>query len=116
MQVAAGVEMLQISATMLGKVDVIHPTLLWDEDMVILIDTGYPGQLPLFREAMQKANVDVQRILEIAALLIKGIEEKPPERQLCLRGFFLLLNALNSYATCSVVKKCLTIHPRNVNL
>lgn len=57
MQVANGLEMLEISAVILGKANVIHPALIWDEGMVILVDTGYPGQLPLFRAAMEQAGV-----------------------------------------------------------
>jgi hypothetical protein len=44
MQVANGIEMLEISATIMGKANVIYPTLIWDEALVILVDTGYPGQ------------------------------------------------------------------------
>jgi glyoxylase-like metal-dependent hydrolase (beta-lactamase superfamily II) len=65
MRVANGIEMLEISAIIMGKVNVIHPTLLWDEDVVILVDTGYPGQLPLFREAMAKAGVPFDRLSKV---------------------------------------------------
>jgi len=65
MRVANGVEMLEISATIMGKVNVIHPTLIWKEDMVILVDTGYPGQSPLFREAMQKAGVPFEKLSKV---------------------------------------------------
>ena len=65
MHVANGVEMLEISATIMGKANVIHPTLLWDEDAVILVDTGYPGQLPLFREAMAKAGVPFDKLSKV---------------------------------------------------
>ncbi len=65
MRVANGIEMLEISATLMGRVAVIHPTLIWDEDTVILVDTGYPGQLPLFREAMEKAGVPFDKLSKI---------------------------------------------------
>lgn len=65
MRVANGIEMLEISAIIMGKVNVIHPTLLWDEDTVILVDTGYPGQLPLFREAMAKAGVPFDKLSKV---------------------------------------------------
>ncbi|MGC5328686.1 MBL fold metallo-hydrolase [Brevibacillus sp. SYSU BS000544] len=57
MKVASGVEMLEITANILGEQSTIHPTLIWDENEVILIDTGYPGQLPLFRAEIEKAGV-----------------------------------------------------------
>src|ERR1700730_3927177 len=65
MKLANGVEMLEISATIMGKIDVIYPTLLWDEDMVILVDTGYPGQMPLFREAIQNAGVPFEKLSKV---------------------------------------------------
>jgi glyoxylase-like metal-dependent hydrolase (beta-lactamase superfamily II) len=65
MQAANGIEMLEISATIMGKANVIHPTLIWDENLVILVDTGYPGQLPLFREAMEKASIPFDKLSKI---------------------------------------------------
>jgi glyoxylase-like metal-dependent hydrolase (beta-lactamase superfamily II) len=65
MLVANGVEMLEISAPIMGRLSVIHPTLLWDEDMVILVDTGYPGQLSLIREAMRKADVPLESLKKV---------------------------------------------------
>jgi glyoxylase-like metal-dependent hydrolase (beta-lactamase superfamily II) len=65
MRIAEGVEMLEISATVMGKVNVIHPMLLWDKENVLLIDTGYPGQLQLIREAMQNADVPFEKLTHI---------------------------------------------------
>jgi glyoxylase-like metal-dependent hydrolase (beta-lactamase superfamily II) len=65
MRIANGVEMLEISATVMGKLDIIHPTLIWDKETVILVDTGYPGQLPIFREAMEKAGVPFDKLSKI---------------------------------------------------
>jgi len=64
-QIANGVEMLEISAVIMGKAKVIHPTLFWDGHEVILVDAGYPGQLPLFREAMEKAQVPFDKLSKI---------------------------------------------------
>ena len=57
MRIANGIEILEIAATIMGRVDVVHPTLIWDKDNVLLIDTGYPGQLTLIQEAIQLADV-----------------------------------------------------------
>lgn len=54
MHIAKGIEMLDISAVVMGKVDVIHPTLIWGENEAILVDTGLPGQVALIREALEK--------------------------------------------------------------
>ncbi|HEY3366391.1 MAG TPA: MBL fold metallo-hydrolase [Symbiobacteriaceae bacterium] len=65
MQVANGVEMLEIAAVIMGKADVIYPVLIWDEETAILVDTGYPGQLALFREAMAKSGVPFERLNKV---------------------------------------------------
>jgi glyoxylase-like metal-dependent hydrolase (beta-lactamase superfamily II) len=65
MQIAAGVEMLEISQVMMGKVDTIHPTLIWDKDITILIDTGYPGQLAKFHEAFEKAGLSMNTLNKV---------------------------------------------------
>lgn len=65
MHVANGIEMLEIAAEIVGRVTVINPTLLWDDETVILVDTGYPGQSALIREAMEKAGVPFARLTSI---------------------------------------------------
>lgn len=65
MQAANGIAMLEISANIMGETSIIHPTLIWDDQHVVLIDTGYPGQVPLLREAMEKAGVPFKRLTTI---------------------------------------------------
>lgn len=65
MRVANGVEMLEISQMVLGRMDVIHPTLIWDEEMAILVDTGYPGQIQKFQDAMEQAGVPFAKLGKI---------------------------------------------------
>jgi glyoxylase-like metal-dependent hydrolase (beta-lactamase superfamily II) len=62
MRIANGVEMLEISTTAMGRPGVIHPTLLWDDQHVILVDAGFPGQTPLIRAAIAQAGVDFSRL------------------------------------------------------
>src|SRR5687768_17473756 len=62
MQIANGVNMLTISAAMMGKVETIYPTLLWDNDTAVLVDSGYPGQLPLLKEEIEMAGVPFDRL------------------------------------------------------
>lgn len=62
MKVANGVEMLEISANVMGRVSSIHPTLIWDNDTVILVDAGFPGQLAQIREAVEKAGTPFERL------------------------------------------------------
>lgn len=54
--------MLEISANILGTPTVINPVLIWDRDTVILIDTGYPGQLPLLRKAIEELSVSFDQL------------------------------------------------------
>jgi glyoxylase-like metal-dependent hydrolase (beta-lactamase superfamily II) len=44
--------MLQISINSTGEENVIHPCYVWDEDDLILIDTGFPGNINFFREGI----------------------------------------------------------------
>ncbi len=65
MNIAYGVNMLPIAAVMMGRLETIYPTLIWDNDTVILVDTGYPGQLPLIKEQMERAGVSFAKLNKI---------------------------------------------------
>ncbi len=62
MKIASGVEMLDITANMLGRVSVIHPTVVWDPDTVVLVDAGFPGQVEAIRAAVREAGVTFERL------------------------------------------------------
>ncbi len=55
MKIAAGVEMLALSAHLADGPSLIYPSSIWDEDNIILVDAGLPGQLQQMRDAFQKA-------------------------------------------------------------
>jgi glyoxylase-like metal-dependent hydrolase (beta-lactamase superfamily II) len=65
MLIGKGIEMLEISATIMGRQETIYPTLIWDSENVILVDAGYPGQLPLFHVEMEKAGVPLDRLTQV---------------------------------------------------
>ncbi len=65
MQVATGVAMLEISAVIMGQVQTIHPTLLFDAGSALLVDAGYPGQLDLLRQAVAEAGVPFDRLGQV---------------------------------------------------
>lgn len=65
MRIANGVEMLEISGNIKGRQSTICPTLLWDDDTVVLVDAGYPGQLPLIRERMDNAGVPFDKLNKV---------------------------------------------------
>jgi glyoxylase-like metal-dependent hydrolase (beta-lactamase superfamily II) len=59
------IRMLEISAVIMGRTEAIHPTLMGDADTLMLVDSGFPGQLALFREAMARAGVPFDRLTQI---------------------------------------------------
>ncbi|HET7580190.1 MAG TPA: MBL fold metallo-hydrolase [Bacillales bacterium] len=62
MRVADGVEALELTTQVMGNQMTIYPTLIWDQDTVILVDTGMPGQLDLIRKAMDQADVPFSKL------------------------------------------------------
>ncbi|ACV62989.1 beta-lactamase domain protein [Desulfofarcimen acetoxidans DSM 771] len=62
MKVDKGIEMLEISANVMGKPGIIYPTLIWSNDEVVLIDAGFPDQIALFRDAFKKAGVPFNKL------------------------------------------------------
>jgi glyoxylase-like metal-dependent hydrolase (beta-lactamase superfamily II) len=62
MKIADGVDAFELTSTQMGPASVIHPTLIWDNNAVILADTGFPGQLQDIRAAMDKAGVPFSKL------------------------------------------------------
>jgi len=62
MRIVSGVEMLEIPSNIMGTFSVINPTLIWDNDVVILVDAGFPGQLAQIREAIEKVGVAFNKL------------------------------------------------------
>ncbi|WP_108671058.1 MBL fold metallo-hydrolase [Peribacillus acanthi] len=62
MKLAKGLAMLEISAPMMGKIETIYPTILFDENGITLIDTGYPGQESLFSTAIENEGLSFSQI------------------------------------------------------
>lgn len=58
MEISQGVYMLELDF----HGNIIHPTLLWDHEMAVLIDTGFPGQIEDLRMAMQKVGVSLDKL------------------------------------------------------
>lgn len=59
------IRMLTISADMMGRTETIHPTLLWDEDDMVLVDTTYPGQIPLLTAEVARAGLSFDRLSKV---------------------------------------------------
>ena len=62
MKIENGIEMLEIKANVMGRESSIKPVLLWDEENVILVDTGFPGQMKEINEAIEVAGIDTNRL------------------------------------------------------
>lgn len=58
MEIAKGVEMLQLKF----QEFIIHPILLWDDEMAVLIDTGFPGQFEDIQVEMERVGVSVDKL------------------------------------------------------
>jgi len=62
MRLADGVEVLELPVRSFMGQTIVHPTLTWDDDTVVLVDAGFPGQLQQIREAMARAGVPFDRL------------------------------------------------------
>ncbi|MFK4423740.1 MULTISPECIES: MBL fold metallo-hydrolase [Bacillus] len=58
MKIAKGVEMLHLEF----QEYIIHPILLWDDEMAVLIDAGFPGQIEDIRIEMGKVGVSFDKL------------------------------------------------------
>lgn len=62
MKIENGIYMLELSANIMGTSMDINPTLFCDKDSLILIDTGFPGQLHQIREAVEKEGIPFSKL------------------------------------------------------
>ncbi|MGH1326285.1 MBL fold metallo-hydrolase [Bacillus pretiosus] len=58
MKIAKGVEMLQLEF----QEFIIHPILLWNDEMAVLIDTGFPGQIEDIQVEMERVDVSFDKL------------------------------------------------------
>jgi glyoxylase-like metal-dependent hydrolase (beta-lactamase superfamily II) len=65
MRVAPGVEMLELSATLMSGPGTLCPTVLWDRENSILVDAGLPGMARQFLEAMEQAGISQKTLVSI---------------------------------------------------
>ena len=87
MKIADNIEMLGLSIKLMGSERTIYPTLMWDEDNVILVDAGIPGYLLQLKNVMIEAGVSFDRLNKIIVTHqdidhiggIKGIISEKPE-------------------------------------
>jgi glyoxylase-like metal-dependent hydrolase (beta-lactamase superfamily II) len=61
----AGIKALKLDMDVGGQSFVVHASVLWDENEVILVDTGIPGQLGIIRDAMERENISFDKLTKI---------------------------------------------------
>ena len=87
MKIADNLEMLELPMKVMEMERIVYPTLMWDEDNVILVDTGIPSNLVIIKKQMEAAGVPFARLTKIVATQqdidhiagIKGILGENPE-------------------------------------
>jgi glyoxylase-like metal-dependent hydrolase (beta-lactamase superfamily II) len=87
MKIAENIEMIKISMNVMERERIVYPTLIWDNDNVIQIDTGIPSNLETIKNQMETAGVSFARLNIIIATQqdidhiagIKGILFEKPE-------------------------------------
>ncbi|HWQ40759.1 MAG TPA: MBL fold metallo-hydrolase [Desulfosporosinus sp.] len=62
MNIAKGVEALELPMNVMGTQSIIHPTLIWDDETVILVDAGIPSQLPEIRKVMDRVGAPFSKL------------------------------------------------------
>lgn len=63
MKIDNGIIMLEVSSNVPGMF--IHPTVMWDDDNMILVDAGYSGQYDAIRDAFIKEGIHFESINKI---------------------------------------------------
>lgn len=79
--------MMELPMRIIGMERTIYPTLMWDDDTVVLVDAGAPGSLPEIKKAMGDVGVPFERLNKVIVTHqdidhiggIKGILEELPE-------------------------------------
>ncbi|HEK9103972.1 MBL fold metallo-hydrolase [Bacillus cereus] len=93
MKISKGVEMLHLEF----HGNIIHPTLLWDQEMAVLIDTGFPGQIEDLHIAMDKVGVsfDKLKVVILTHQDIDHIGSLPEILQNCGRNITVFAHELD---------------------
>ena len=65
MNIAKGVETLELTMNVMGNQSIIHPTLIWDDETVILVDAGIPSQLPEIRKVMDQVGAPFSKLNKV---------------------------------------------------
>jgi glyoxylase-like metal-dependent hydrolase (beta-lactamase superfamily II) len=62
MKKSTGIGVLELSTQSVGREGFICATLIWDNETVVLVDSGFPGQLKLLQESMAKLEIPFEKL------------------------------------------------------
>lgn len=65
LKIADGIAMLELPMNIMGRESTIYPTFIWDDETVVLVDSGAPGTLDGIKNAMENAGVPFGRLSKI---------------------------------------------------
>jgi glyoxylase-like metal-dependent hydrolase (beta-lactamase superfamily II) len=65
LKASTGIKALKLEMNAGGNPFVVHAALLWDENEVILVDTGIPGQLEVIRRALERESIPLDKLTKI---------------------------------------------------
>jgi glyoxylase-like metal-dependent hydrolase (beta-lactamase superfamily II) len=65
MPIAANVEALDLPMQLTGAPSSVHPTLVWDEEDAVLIDSGFRGQLEQLRAEVEGVGLTLARLTKL---------------------------------------------------
>jgi len=63
--IAPRVDLLNLKMDPFGAPISLHPTLCWDNEDVVLVDAGFPGQLKQLREEVERAGFSLERLTRL---------------------------------------------------
>lgn len=62
MKIADKIEMLEVPMKLMGTTGTIYPTVIWDDEHVVLIDVGISDSKSLIKDELDKAGVSFDKI------------------------------------------------------
>ena len=62
MKIANEIEMLELTSDVMGRKSIINPVLIWNNEKMILVDTGFPGQLTQIKEKFANIGADFTKL------------------------------------------------------
>ncbi len=65
MKISEGLVMLELKSNVPNVEEVMYPVIVWDENELVLIDTGLPGQASSILNLIEKEGVSPQRMTKI---------------------------------------------------